>query len=181
MPTFATSMESYLFWALMLMVIAGLCWVVFGLGRTLGRLSMGKAMSSREQELFTAQKSFKQVFEQEANALKQQITEQEKQIAKLKEKVEDYRRKAAGLGGLFGGQNKRGEAMYALLMENEALEQALMQQNEKLKQSQGDVVAEQLRQASYRRVLMTQLMADDRVKGVVDEIVDKRLPGPEAG
>ena len=72
-------------------------------------------------------------------------------------------------------------AMYALLLENEALEAALMAQNEKLKDERQDALKEQMRSTSYRRVLMSQLMNDERIKSYVAEIMadDKRLPGPE--
>src|SRR5882757_2517064 len=55
-------------------------------------------------------------------------------VKTLETRVEDYRKKAAGFGGLFGTGGKRADAMYALLLENEALEEALQSQNEKLKQ-----------------------------------------------
>ena len=40
---------------------------------------------------------------------------------------------------------------------------------------------EQMRATGYRRVLMSQLLNDERIKGYVAEILsdEKRLPGPE--
>ena len=86
-----------------------------------------------------------------------------------------------GFGGLFSSGGKRADAMYALLLENEALEAALMAQNEKLKDERQDALKEQMRSTSYRRVLMSQLMNDERIKSYVAEIMadDKRLPAPE--
>jgi len=71
--------------------------------------------------------------------------------------------------------------MYALLLENEALEEALMSQNEKLKTERTDALKEQMRNTSYRRVLMSQLLNDERIKSYVAEVLadEKRLPGPE--
>ena len=70
--------------------------------------------------------------------------------------------------------------MYALLLENEALEEALYNQNEKLKQERTDALKEQMRNTGYRRVLMSQLLSDDRIKGYVAEVLadEKRLPAP---
>ena len=70
--------------------------------------------------------------------------------------------------------------MYALLLENEALEEALYAQNEKLKQERTDSLKEQLRATGYRRVLMSQLLNDERIKSYVAEVLadDKRLPSP---
>src|ERR1041385_5255062 len=96
-------------------------------------------------------------------------------------KVEEYRKKAAGLGGLFSSSNKKADAMYALLLENEALEEALYAQNEKLRQERTDSLKEQMRATSYRRVLMSQLLNDERIKQYVNEVLadEKRLPGPD--
>ena len=70
--------------------------------------------------------------------------------------------------------------MYALLLENEALEEALFAQNEKLKQERTDSLREQLRATGYRRVLMSQLLNDNRIKEYVTEILndEKMLPRP---
>jgi hypothetical protein len=93
-------------------------------------------------------------------------------------RVEEYRKKAAGFGGLFNSGGKKADAMYALLLENEALEEALYSQNEKLKQERTDSVKESLRSAGYRRVLMSQLMNDERIKGYIQELLadEKQLP-----
>src|SRR5205823_8033658 len=95
-------------------------------------------------------------------------------------KVEEYRKKAAGLGGLFSSGGKKADAMYALLLENEALEEALYAQNEKLKQERTDSLREQMRATGYRRVLMSQLLNDNRIKEYVTEILndEKMLPRP---
>ena len=73
--------------------------------------------------------------------------------------------------------------MYALLLENEALEEALFSQYEKLKQERTDALREQLRATNYRRVLMSQLLNDERIKGYVAEILaeEKKLPAPQGG
>jgi hypothetical protein len=96
-------------------------------------------------------------------------------------KVEEYRKKAAGLGGLFSSGSKKADAMYALLLENEALEEALYAQNEKLKQERTDALKEQMRATGYRRVLMSQLLNDNRIKEYVAEILndEKMLPRPQ--
>ena len=66
----------------------------------------------------------------------------------------------------------------ALLLENEALEEALYAQNEKLKQERTDSLKEQMRATGYRRVLMSQLLNDNRIKEYVAEILndERHLP-----
>jgi DNA repair exonuclease SbcCD ATPase subunit len=152
----------------------------YRIGRWIGGLVAHKTIAGKEQELFTAQKGFKNLYEQELRAVRTENTQLRQQLEALTQRVEDYRRKAAGFGGLFNAGGKRADAMYALLLENEALEEALFSQNEKLKQERTDALREQLRATSYRRVLMSQLLNDERIKGYVSEILadEKRLPGP---
>src|SRR3569832_1708873 len=100
----------------------------------------------------------------------------------MNDRVEEYRKKAAGFGGLFNTGGKRADAMYALLLENEALEEALYAQNEKLRQERTDSLKEQMRATGYRRVLMSQLLNDNRSKEFVAVILndEKMLPSPRA-
>ncbi len=150
-------------------------------GRLLGSVVTSKALTQKERELFTAQKSFKQLYEQELATVRGENAQLQEQLKTLNSRVEEYRKKAAGFGGLFSTGGKRADAMYALLLENEALEEALYAQNEKLKQERTDSLKEQLRSTGYRRVLMSQLLNDERIKAYVAEIIanDKHLPGPE--
>jgi hypothetical protein len=152
----------------------------YRVGRFLGSLTAHKAIAQKEQELFTAQKGFKNLYEQELEKLTSENASLREQAKTLGARVEEYRKKAAGFGGLFGSGGKRADAMYALLLENESLEEALYAQNEKLRQERTDALKEQLRSTGYRRVLMNQLLSDDRIKNYVREIVDgeRQLTGP---
>lgn len=159
-----------------------LMFVGYRTGRLLGALGASKDMARKKEELFTAQRGFKTLYEQELATLKQQNAKLDEQVKALNTRVEEYRKKAAGFGGLFSAGNKHADAMYALLLENEALEEALYAQNEKLRQERTDAVKEQLRSTGYRRVLMSQLLNDERIKGYVAEIMaeNKHLPSPDA-
>jgi cell division protein FtsB len=152
-------------------------------GRALGALAASRLIASKEQELFTSQKGFKNLYEQEIAALKTENEQLKQKVAGMETRVEDYRKKAAGFGGLFNSGGKRADAMYALLLENEALEEALYAQNEKLRQERTDSLKEQLRSTGYRRVLMSQLLNDERIKGYVAEIIadEKHLPSGGGG
>src|SRR3954464_2345354 len=163
-----------------LYVLAGIALmsIAYRLGRWVGNLSAAKIVRAKEQELFTTQKGFKQLYDQELAKLREENSNRQERRKPLDARVEEYRKKAAGFGGLFSSGGKRADAMYALLLENEALEKALYAQNEKLKQERTDALKEQLRSAGYRRVLMSQLLNDERIKGYVAEILadEKRLP-----
>jgi len=148
----------------------------YQVGRWFATMSFTKLVNQKEQELFTAQKGFKALYDQELNNLRDENAKIADELRLLRQKVEDYRKKAAGFGGLFSSSSKRSDAMYALLLENEALEEALFAQNEKLKQERTDALREQLRATSYRRVLMSQLLNDNRIKEYVAEILnDERM------
>jgi cell division protein FtsB len=159
-----------------------LLFVGYRFGRWVGNLTSSKLIAAKEQDLFTAQKGFKSLYEQELETLKSENASLQDQVRLLNDRVEEYRKKAAGFGGLFSTGGKRADAMYALLLENEALEEALYAQNEKLKQERTDALKDQLRSAGYRRVLMSQLLNDERIKGYVAEILadEKRLPAAHA-
>ena len=165
---------------IVLLCVAGatLLFLGYRVGRLLGSMAARQAIASKEQELFTAQRGFKNLYEQEMAALKSGNEQLKAQVDALTQRVEDYRKKAAGFGGLFNSGGKRADAMYALLLENEALEEALHGQNEKLRQERTDSLKETLRSTGYRRVLMSQLLNDDRIKSYVAEIMadEKRLP-----
>ena len=179
MPKFESATVEVLFYIVALVAAVALLWLGYRFGKWVATMSSAKLIASKEQELFTAQKGFKNLYDQEVSQLRTENADLKARLQTLEGRVEHYRRKAAGLGGLFTSGGKRAEAMYALLLENEALEEALYSQNEKLRQERTDALKETLRNASYRRVLISQLLADDRVKGVVNEVLtdEKQLPG----
>ena len=153
----------------------------YRLGRLIGSVAASRVVAKKEEELFTTQKGFRTLYEQELNAVKAENAKLAEQVQTLTSRVEEYRKKAAGFGGLFSSGGKKADAMYALLLENEALEEALYNQNEKLRQERTDALKESMRNTGYRRVLMSQLLNDERIKSYVAEILNddtKQLPGP---
>jgi cell division protein FtsB len=159
-----------------------LLYLGYRFGKLFGAYAASRIVAQKEQELFTAQRGFKTLYENELGNVKAENEKLQQQVEHMTAKVEEYRKKAAGLGGLFSSGGKKADAMYALLLENEALEEALYNQNEKLKQERTDALKEQMRNTGYRRVLMSQLLSDERIKGYVAEVLadEKRLPAPDA-
>lgn len=181
MPTFESPTVAFLFYAMSIIAGVLLLWLGYQAGLWIQRRRADRTLAEKEQDLFTAQKSFKNLYEQEMAKLQRENGELRENLKAMEGRVEAYRKKAAGLGGLFSSNSKRADAMYALLLENEALEEALLRQNDKLAQERADAVQEQIRSTGYRRVLMSQLLNDDRVKGVVSEMLqdDRRLPAAD--
>jgi predicted RNase H-like nuclease (RuvC/YqgF family) len=153
----------------------------FFVGRALGLMRGSRDVQAVRNDVFTTQQGFKKLYETEIASLKQQNEALSAEAKTLSARVEEYRKKAAGFGGLFSSGNKKSDAMYALLLENEALEDALHKQNQRLTTERADAVQESLRNIGYRRVLMSQLLNDNRIKDYVREILEDehRLPRVE--
>ncbi len=164
-----------------LAVAAGLLLVIgYRVGAWMASGRFQRQLDQNQKDLFTTQTGFKKLYEGEIAQLKQQVATVTADNDTLNKRVEDYRKKAAGFGGLFGSGGKKSDAMYALLLENEALEEALHKQNQKLTVERTDAVQESLRNIGYRRILMSQLLNDNRIKDYVREILEDegRLPAP---
>ena len=185
LPTFESDLARWFWYVLLGAAGVVLLFLGYKVGRWLGARSQRKTVQQKEEELFSAQRGFKQVYDQELDGLKSQNVQLKQDKELLETRVEEYRRKAAGYGGLFNSGGKNADAMYALLLENEALEEALFTQNDKLRQERTDAVKEQLRAASYRRVLMSQLMQEGKITDTAKHVIgdggevdaQRRLPG----
>ena len=165
------------------LAVAGILLLIVGyqVGRLIASGRHQKELERSQKDLFTTQTGFKKLYEGEISQLRAELDRVKLENETLTARVEDYRKKAAGFGGLFGGGGKKADAMYALLLENEALEEALHKQNTKMSQERSDAVQESMRNIGYRRVLMSQLLNDTRIKEYVKEVIEEghRLPGAE--
>src|SRR5689334_22209880 len=123
-----------LFYVIASVAAIALLFLGYQVGRMFANMGHRKTLATKEQELFTTQKGFRTLYETELSTLKAQNAALAEQVQQLTTRVHEYRKKAAGYGGLFTSGGKRAEAMYALLLENEAMEEALYAQNEKLRQ-----------------------------------------------
>ena len=181
MVTFESVTTQYFIYTLLVIAAIVLLFVGFKVGRWLASASYKGEIDRQQKDLFTTQTGFKKLYEGEIESMKKQVAALVGENDVLNKRVEEYRRKAAGFGGLFGSGSKKSDAMYALLLENESLEEALHKQNQKLTTERTDAVQESLRNIGYRRVLMSQLLNDNRIKEYVREIMDDdgRLPAPE--
>ena len=181
MVTFESDAARYFIYGVLIVSGVILLFAGYRIGRLLASARFQREIEKSQSDLFTTQQGFKKLYESEIATLKQENGVLSGQVVALEARVEEYRRKAAGFGGLFSSGNKKSDAMYALLLENEALEEQLHKQNTKLAVERKDAVQESLRNVGYRRVLMSQLLNDNRIKDYVREILedDHRLPATE--
>src|SRR5688500_1255496 len=132
MPTFATRPQEIMTYVLLAVAALVLLAIGYAIGRWLASRRAARELQSTRNDLFTTQQGFKKLYETEIAQLRAEAEAHKTAAATLEHRVEEYRKKAAGFGGLFSSGNKKADAMYALLLENEALEEALHKQNQKL-------------------------------------------------
>ncbi|MGA3115655.1 MAG: hypothetical protein ABSF90_14630 [Syntrophobacteraceae bacterium] len=141
--------------------------------RTHGRKSKTRAACERE-EMHTIERALKAFWDNEKQKLENDKAELEQHIKFLESKLEQYRRKAAGVGMMGLRKNKLSDMLITLLIENESLEEKLFLQNLKLKQERDEFLENELRSISYKRVLLSELMTQTEVRREMEKIISDR-------
>ncbi|MGO9020322.1 MAG: hypothetical protein ACLQVJ_18445 [Syntrophobacteraceae bacterium] len=141
--------------------------------RTHGRKSKARAAGERE-EMHTIERALKAFWDNEKQKLENDKAELEQHIKFLEGKLEQYRRKAAGVGMMGLRKNKLSDMLITLLIENESLEEKLFLQNLKLKQERDEFLENELRSISYKRVLLSELMTQTEVRREMEKIISDR-------
>ncbi len=141
--------------------------------RTYGRKFKARAAYERE-EMLTIEQALKAFWDNEKQKLENDKVELEQRIQFLESKLEQYRRKAAGVGMLGLRKNKLSDMLITLLIENESLEEKLFLQNLKLKQERDEFLENELRSISYKRVLLSELMTQTEVRREMEKIISDR-------
>jgi len=141
--------------------------------RTYGRKSKARAASERE-EMLTIERALKAFWDNEKQKLENDKAELEQHIKFLESKLEQYRRKAAGVGMMGLRKNKLSDMLITLLIENESLEEKLFLQNLKLKQERDEFLENELRSISYKRVLLSELLTQSEVRREMEKIISDR-------
>ncbi|MGA2225638.1 MAG: hypothetical protein ABSH41_14480 [Syntrophobacteraceae bacterium] len=161
-------------------VMAGLfcAGVIFSLSYFVGyRLHFRKfkvqAACDRE-EMLTIERSLKAFWDNEKQNLENEKKELAQRIQFLETKLEQYRRKAAGVGMMGLRKSKVSDMLVSLLIENESLEEKLFQQNLKLKQERDEFLENELRGISYKRILLSELMAQSEVRREMEKVINDR-------
>ena len=149
--------------------------LIFSFGFFLGyrkqaRRHQLKSAATRD-EMLTIERALKQFWDHEKQELESQKTELRQRIQFLEERLEQYRRKAAGVGMMGLRRDKLADMLIRLLVENEALEEKLFLQNLKLKQERDEFLQNELRQISYKRVLLSELINQREVRREMERLV----------
>jgi hypothetical protein len=125
-----------------------------------------------ENESHSSQKSLKRILEEEKNQVVVEKNELTVSNRALNERLEDYRKKLAGMGLLsFSGNKKRSDILYSLLMENEALEQLISELGKKLANEQGEHLIHRMKDIRKRQRLIAEIFNDDTIRNYVKEVL----------
>ncbi len=165
------------------MLLAGLMTLfVFFVGHKIGsfftKQKFKREFESLEKESHSSNKSLKRILEEEKNQVDAKNLQLEQTNTLLKEKVEEYRKKLAGMGVLsFSGSKKRSDILYSLLLENEALEQLIAEQGDKLADERKGYMIQRMTDIRKRQRLMAELFNDDTIKNYVKDVLsdDKKM------
>jgi hypothetical protein len=141
--------------------------------RTQGRKLKIQAAVDRA-EMLTIERALKTFWDNEKQKLENEKGELQQRIQFLETKLEQYRRKAAGVGMMGLRKNKLSDMLITLLIENESLEEKLFTQNMKLKQERDEFLENELRNISYKRILLSELLNQTEVRREMEKVINDR-------
>lgn len=134
-----------------------------------------QAQSAQDrQEMLTIERSLKQFWDFEREKLQEEKKELQRRIDFLEERLEQYRRKAAGIGMMGLRKNRLTDMLISLLTENEILEEKLFMQNLKLKEERDEFLKNEMRHISYKRVLLSELINQAEVRKELERALNDK-------
>jgi len=143
-----------------------------GYRRTVGRYA-AQTVTDRE-EMLSIEKALKRFWDDEKEKLEKEKAELLRRISFLEGKVDQYRQKAAGIGMMGLRRSRLADMFIGLLIENENLEEKLFMQNLKLKQERDEFLENDLRNISYKRILLSELSSQAAVRREMEKLINDR-------
>ena len=132
-----------------------------------------RASTDRE-EMLSIEKALKRFWDDEKEKLEQEKSELQRRISFLEGKLDQYRRKAAGIGMMGLRRSRLADMFIGLLIENENLEEKLFLQNLKLKQERDEFLENDLRNISYKRILLSELISQTDVRREMEKLINDK-------
>ncbi len=151
---------------------------VFSIGYYLGYRKTvvrytAQSVNDRE-EMLSIEKALKRFWDDEKEKLEEEKAELQRRISFLEGKLDQYRQKAAGIGMMGLRRSKLADMFIGLLIENESLEEKLFLQNLKLKQERDEFLENELRNISYKRILLSELISQAEVRREMEKLINDR-------
>ncbi len=144
----------------------------FGYRKTVVRYA-AQSVNDRE-EMLSIEKALKRFWDEEKEKLEKEKGELQRRISFLEGKVDQYRQKAAGIGMMGLRRSKLADMFIGLLIENENLEEKLFMQNLKLKQERDEFLENELRNISYKRILLSELISQADVRREMEKLINDK-------
>ncbi len=126
---------------------------------------------NNREEMLTIERALKNFWDHEKEKLVKEKEELERKIQFLEDRVEQYRRKAAGVGMMGLRKSKLSDMLVTLLVENETLEEKLFLQNLKLKEERDQFLENELRHISYKRILLSEIINQAGVRSEMERVL----------
>ena len=143
-----------------------------GYRKTVGRYA-AQSVTDRE-EMLSIEKALKRFWDDEKERLEKEKAELQRRISFLEGKLDQYRQKAAGIGMMGLRRSRLADMFIGLLIENENLEEKLFMQNLKLKQERDEFLENDLRNISYKRILLSELISQTEVRREMEKLINDR-------
>lgn len=136
-----------------------------------------KAQKTDRQKMFDIEKALKDFWEHERGKLSTENKKLSDKITFLEKQVEDYRKKAAGVGIMGLSKDKRVDMMVQLMLENEALEEKLFELNLKMKEERDEYLTKEIKNISYKRIMLSEILKEQGIQDRIRDILkdDTRL------
>jgi hypothetical protein len=143
-----------------------------GYRKTVVRYTVQSA-TDRE-EMLSIEKALKRFWDDEKDKLEKEKDELQRRISFLEGKLDQYRRKAAGIGMMGLRRSRLADMFIGLLIENESLEEKLFLQNLKLKQERDEFLENELRNISYKRIMLSELISQTEVRREMEKLINDK-------
>ena len=145
--------------------------VVAAIGYYVGRFFTARRYRKEQRvdrdTMFDIEKALKDFWEHDRGKLAEENRKLAERMKLLEKQVEEYRRKAAGVGIMGFSKDRRADMLVQLMLENEALEEKLFDLNLKMKEERDEHLTKELKNISYKRIMLSEILKE---KGVQDRI-----------
>lgn len=144
----------------------------FFLGKWWSSLHFSKRHDQEKEKMFTIEQALKEFWDHERAKLEKEIGKHKSEIELLEGRIEHYRKKLSGVGLMGMGKDKKSDMLMSLLMENEALEEKLFQQNFKLHQEREEFLKKEVEHVSYKKVLLSHILNHPEVQQEIKHYIN---------
>jgi hypothetical protein len=133
-------------------------------GKFVSTYKHSRLRKSDKDRMFDIEKALKNFYEHEKKKLDDEKAELRHRIEMLEKQLDDARKKAAGVGLMGMGKDKKTDLLMGLMLENEQLEEKLYQMNLRMKEERDEMISRELEHISYKKVMLSTILQDKSVR-----------------